>query len=72
MPDEAGVTEPGFMGDLASEPRGNGEFAIGGIKLDFRDDQPLVLPGKLVDLPGKIAERDVPAALDDDGLDAET
>ena len=72
MADEAGVAEPGFVGDFASEPRGNREFAVGRIELDLRDDQPFVLPGELVDLPGEIAEGDIPAALDDDGLGAET
>ena len=72
MPDEAGIAEPGLMGDLASEPRRNREHAVGRIKFDFRDDQPFVLPGEFIDLPGEIAERDVPAAFEDDGLDAET
>ena len=72
MPDEAGIAEPGFVGDFASEPGGNRELAFGRIELDFRDDQPLVLPGELVDLPREIAERDVPAALDDDRFRAET
>ena len=72
MPDEAGITESGLVGDFASEPGGNRELAVGRIKLDFRHDQPLVLPGELVDLPREIAERDVPAALDDDGFRTET
>ena len=72
MADEAGIAEPGFVGDFASEPGGSGELAVGRIKFDFRDDQPLVFPGEFVDLPHKIAERNVPAAFEDDGLDAES
>ena len=72
MPDEVGIAESGFVGDFASEPGGNGELAVGRIELDLRNDQPLVLPGKFIDFPRKIAERNVPAAFEDDGLDAET
>jgi len=72
MADEAGVAESGFVGDFASEPRRNGELTVGRIELDFRDNQSLIFPGEFVDLPGEIAERNIPAALDDDGLGTKT
>ena len=71
MPDEAGITESGLVGDFASEPRRNRELAVGGIKLDLGYDQSLVPPGELVDFPGESAERHIPAAFEDNGLGAE-
>ena len=72
MPDEAGIAESRFVGDFASEPRRDRELAVGGIKLDLGDDQPIVPPGELVDLPSEPAERHIPAAFEDNGLGAET
>ena len=56
MADEAGVAEPGFVGDFASEPWRNRELAVRRIKLDFRDDQPLVASGEFIDFPHEIAK----------------
>ena len=71
MPDQTRIAESGFVGDLAPEPRRGRELAVGGVELDLRDDEPLVLPGEFVDLPGEAGVWDVPAAFEDDGLDAE-
>ena len=44
MADEAGIAETGFVGDFASEPRGDRELAVRRIELDLGDDQALVVP----------------------------
>ncbi len=53
---EDGVGESGIAGDLAGDPRGEGEGFILGRKFDFGEDEAVVVAVKDIDLPAFFSE----------------